>query len=92
MRPNDITTLEALDLSNGEALTSTLAKGAEALAGRGKSPEELVTWIYRQALSRDPSASEIKTASEVLGPQPEATAIQDLLWAVVMQPEFLFVR
>lgn len=92
MRPNDITTLEALDLSNGEVLTSTLAKGAEALAGQGKSPEDLVTWIYRQSLCRDPSSAELETSLAVLGSKPEAPAIQDLLWAVVMQPEFLFVR
>ncbi|MES2506761.1 MAG: DUF1553 domain-containing protein [Verrucomicrobiota bacterium] len=93
MRPNEITTLEALDLSNGEALTSTLARGAEALAEREwKAPNALVNWIYQQALARDPTEAELQAALEVLGEKPTAIMIQDLLWAVVMQPEFMFVR
>jgi len=93
MRPNEITTLEALDLSNGEALTATLASGAQSLSEREwKSTEDLVLWIYRQALARDPGMAEMQAALEVLGEKPAAAPIQDLLWAVVMQPEFLFVR
>lgn len=93
MRPNEITTLEALDLSNGEALTGTLARGAEALTEREwKAPNALVNWIYQQALARDPTGAEMQAALEVLGAKPTATSVQDLLWAVVMQPEFMFVR
>lgn len=93
MRPNEITTLEALDLSNGEALTTTLAKGAETICEREwKSSSALVTWVYQQALSRDPTKPELDAALEVVGENPTAGPVQDLLWAVVMQPEFLFVR
>ncbi|MBB5040355.1 DUF1549 domain-containing protein [Prosthecobacter dejongeii] len=93
MRPNEITTLEALDLSNGEALTTTLARGAETLAARDwKTPEALVNWIYESVLSRDPTSTELQAALEAIGEKPTVIPIQDLLWAVVMQPEFLFVR
>jgi hypothetical protein len=93
MRPNEISTLEALDLSNGEALTDALATGAGNLADREwKSPSDLVTWVYQQALTRDPAAGELEAALELLGAKADKAAIQDLLWAVMMQPEFMFVR
>lgn len=93
MRPGEITTLEALDLSNGEALTATLAQGAANLLEREwKEPAALVVWIYQQALCREPTAAERTVALEVLGEKPAAAGVQDLLWAVVMQPEFLYVR
>ncbi|HEY1081256.1 MAG TPA: DUF1553 domain-containing protein, partial [Prosthecobacter sp.] len=93
MRPSDITTLEALDLSNGEALTRALAHGAGQLMEREwKTPDDLVRWIFRQALTRDPAPAEMQAAVEALGEKPSAAAVQDLLWAVVMQPEFLYVR
>ena len=93
MRPNGITTLEALDLSNGDSLTAALASGAQTLTERDWNvPEDLVRWIYRQALSRDPSPEEQQVALEVIGTSLEPAAVQDLLWAVVMQPEFMFVR
>lgn len=93
MRPNDITTLEALDLSNGEALTAALAQGADKLAQREwQSSAELVGWVYQQALTRDPTVAEMAVALEVMGENPAVEPIQDLLWAVIMQPEFMFVR
>lgn len=93
MRPSDITTLEALDLSNGEALTRALAQGAGQLMEREwKTPDDLVRWVFRQALTREPAPAEMHAALEALGEKPSAAAVQDLLWAVVMQPEFLYVR
>jgi hypothetical protein len=93
MRPTDLTTLEALDLSNGETLTNALNRGAEKLTERTwKDGAELVHWVYHHALARDPSAGELAAATELLGAKPSAESTADLLWAVMMQPEFLFVR
>lgn len=93
MRPTELTTLEALDLSNGEALAKMLAQGAETIAARPwKSNSELISWLYHHALSREPNANELQAADEALTTQRTPQQIEDLLWAVVMQPEFLFVR
>ena len=43
-------------------------------------------------MARDPSAGELAAATELLGAKPSAESTADLLWAVMMQPEFLFVR
>lgn len=93
MRPTDLTTLEALDLANGETLTNALNRGAEKLTERTwKDGAELVHWVYHHALARDPSAGELAAATELLGAKPSAEGTADLLWSVMMQPEFLFVR
>ena len=93
MRPNDLTTLEAIDLANGPALADILARGAENLGKREwASPDRFVIWLYRFALSRDPAAAELAVALETLGPRVSPEGVEDVLWAVIMLPEFQIVR
>ncbi|MEQ1850845.1 MAG: DUF1549 domain-containing protein, partial [Chthoniobacteraceae bacterium] len=59
-RPEDLTTLEALDLANGDALANALAVGAKKLLSRNwDSREALVTWLYSFAVSRPPAPDEL---------------------------------
>jgi hypothetical protein len=93
MRPNELSTLEAIDLSNGQALTSLLAAGAAKLKKRNwSSPEELARWLYVSALSRDPAPAELKVAAGMVGNELSEQGIADLLWAVCMLPEFQTIR
>lgn len=93
LRPNDLTTLEAIDLANGPILFDTLARGSEKLLARPwTSPREFVNWIYRFALSREPTGAELSVALEMLGPSLNAQGIEDVLWAATMLPEFHIVR
>lgn len=93
MRPNDLTTLEALDLANGDTLALALEAGAtRALARFSGKPRELVDWLFVLALSRPPTPAERDAAVEFLGPNPGEQLIQDLIWSVLMQPEFQLVR
>ena len=93
-RPQDLSTLEALDLSAGEKLNQMIAAGAKRLMPRfeGRSSEEVVGSIYQQALCRRPTEGEKRAALEILGERPSAAAMEDLLWAMVVQPEFQLVR
>jgi len=92
-RPNDLTTLEAIDLANGSVLSTAIAKGAQRLLKtQATSPAALITDLYRQALCREASASEVSTAQSILGASPTQQTLEDLLWAVCMLPEFLAVR
>ena len=92
-RPEDLTTLEALDLANGDTLGNALATGAKKLAAKSwDSSDALTTWLYRAALSRPPSADELACARQLLGEKPAEPGVQDLLWAVCMLPEFQIVR
>jgi len=92
-RPADLSTLSAIDLNNGQALADLLARGAKKIASQpGSSSESLVKRLYTFALSRPPSKNELAVAAGALGPKPTEQGVQDLLWAVVMQPEFQLVR
>src|SRR5262249_1659906 len=68
-RPDQLTTLQALDLSNGQILADTLARGAAHLlkANPDATPEQRVEEIYLRALCRRPTAEELAAARELLG-------------------------
>jgi hypothetical protein len=93
-RPEQLTTLQALDLANGQTLTNTLARGAANIlkANPKASADELAEWIFVRALSRKPSPGELGAAQEMLGQKPTVDSVADLLWAVVMLPEFQLLR
>lgn len=91
-RPPSLSTLQAIDLANGEILNQTLASGAERLLPAAVQPEEFVQLLFRQALCRLPSEKEQQLAMTLLGPQPTAESVQDLLWTLIMLPEFQFVN
>jgi hypothetical protein len=92
-RPTDLTTLEAMDLNNGAILDARLAEGARALVDRGfATPGELAGYVWRAALSREPTPAELELAVAALGEKPAVAAIQDLLWGILMLPEFQIIR
>jgi hypothetical protein len=92
-RPNDLATLEAMDLNNGTILDQRLAEGAKALLAKNLgSSSALANYVWQAALTRDPTADELKLAISLLGEKPDTTAVQDFLWAVFMLPEFQIVR
>jgi hypothetical protein len=93
-RSDRLTTLEALDLSNGQIFSDLLARGAASLLKSVSQPtsEQLVSTIYLRALSREPTAEERKIAGEMVGERPAPESVADLLWAVFMLPEFQLIR
>ncbi|MGN6543879.1 MAG: DUF1549 domain-containing protein, partial [Aureliella sp.] len=93
MRPNDLSTLEAIDLANGDELAGMLSAGAKHVLERDWADrDELVDWLYQSALSRLPTDEERKLAGELLGEQLEPRGVEDLMWSVIMLPEYQFVR
>lgn len=93
MRPNDLSTLEAIDLANGARLAKILSDGAENLLQRPwKDSDALIDWLYHLALSRAPTADERAVALELTGQHLTERGVEDLLWAVIMLPEYQFVR
>lgn len=93
MRPDELTTLEAIDLSNGSVLAGYLATGGRLLKERWQDDREgLVDHIFRFALTRVPTAEEKAAMLDSLSQDPSQEQIEDLLWAVMMSPEFLMIR
>ncbi len=91
-RPSELTTLQAIDLANGDILAGYLSAGAKRLVSQGISADELIEWLYRFALSRDPTAEEQAVLVEIAGDGRDPVAVEDLLWSVFMLPEFQIVR
>ena len=92
-RPSELTTLEAIDLSNGKSLAKALSVGARNwTAGEQRSTKKLVDELFRLALARPPTDQELNTLASELGADPSPQQIEDLMWAVVMMPEFVMIR
>lgn len=111
-RPTQLTTLQAINLSNGVELSELLHRGAERLAtqlntaapsavpptSQGESiappqtPNGLVEQIYLGLLTRLPTDDERSSISITASDGPAMTDIEDLLWTLLMLPEFQIIR
>jgi len=92
-RPSELTTLEAIDLSNDATVAKALEAGAVKLAAaHGNDPGRLIDELYLSTLTRMPTEDERIVLREILGENPEPETIADLTWAIWMMPEYLIVR
>jgi hypothetical protein len=92
-RPTAATTLQALELTNGETLADWLRQGAERLLRDHKTSAGDLVWdLYRRALGRIPTIEERSLALVIVGEKPEPGGVEDLLWAMLMLPEFQLIH
>lgn len=93
MRPTGLTTLEAIDLANEQTLADAFeAGGTRLIQTVGGDADALVRHLYAFALSREPTEEELAVLRDRIGDPPSPTAVQDVLWAICMLPEFLLVQ
>jgi hypothetical protein len=62
------------------------------LARHANNPSSMIDDLYLQALSRLPTGEEKKLIAEVLTETPDVAVVQDLLWSVLLLPEFQLIR
>lgn len=93
-RPEELTTLVALDLTNGPPLTRLLSQGAENLLRQydDQPTERVVSTIYLATLAREPTEEEMALAVDIAGDPLTRQGLSDFLWTVFMLPEFQLVR
>jgi hypothetical protein len=93
-RPAEMTTLEALELSNGQPLSELLEQGSQQFleAHADVSSVEMGRDLFVAALSRPPTAEELEWLVAMAGEPPTAAGISDVIWCLVMVPEFQIVR
>ncbi len=93
-RPAELSTLQALELNNGKEFVALLEKGAaKLLAEHANSPVDvLAESLYREALGRAPEGVEWEVARDIIGEPVALPGVSDLLWAVLMLPEFQLIR
>jgi hypothetical protein len=93
-RPDQLTTLEALDLANGKVFADLLARGAANLLKDkpDMTADQRIDDLYRRALCRKPTDAEWTAARAFLGSRVTADGLADLLWGILMLPEFQLIR
>lgn len=97
-RPAELTTLQAIDLANGDILAEFLQRGAQNLFDEASDSSQTASavglgdWLFRFALSRPPTEGESEVIEEVIGAAASVRSIEDLLWLVFMLPEFQMIR
>jgi hypothetical protein len=80
-----------------EQLVRVVGKGPTqtALSLKGKSAEDAARYFYRSMLSRDPNPAELEAASSLAtggeGDQPTPAGLEDLLWSLLLHPEFQYL-
>ncbi len=92
-RESVATTLQALELTNGARLAGMLEHGAAYWLSRTGStaPDKLIDAIYRAGLGRAPTTAELAAGRELVGSPMTKAGVEDLLWVVVMLPEFQLI-
>ena len=91
-RDDQATLLQALELTNGDFFNQALEEGATSwLAQYGDDSDMLVDQLYLKSFGRPPTSEEKGLLTTSLGRTPESEAVQDLLWATVLLPEFQFI-
>jgi hypothetical protein len=93
-RPEELTTLEAIEMSNGQPLAELLSHGAERLRSDHSSwtNQQMCEYIFRIATSRPPSDQELASLISLAGDPLTTDGVADALWCVVMLPEFQLVH
>jgi mono/diheme cytochrome c family protein len=92
-RSSVATMLQALELTNGRELSEMMDAGASYWMGkRIASSDQLVRRIYLGALGRDPTPAEAQMSVELIGSPARQDGVEDLLWSIVMLPEFQLIH
>jgi hypothetical protein len=73
---------------NGTTLAAMVRAGATRLADGAFETEVIIDAIYARAFGRPPTAAERALCREVVGSPVRRDGVEDLLWAIVMLPEF----
>jgi uncharacterized membrane protein len=84
--------LQALELTNGARLNEVLERGSKRWWQAYPDPNGLIDALYGEFLLRKPNSKEVQVAKGVLSANYSPEKIQDLMWALVLQPEFQLIH
>jgi Protein of unknown function (DUF1553) len=90
-RSSQANLIQALELTNGYTFNQGIRRAAEKWQRDYTDPGRLITALYRRTLGRTPSKDEQTVAMNSLGPDPSPETIQDLMWAMMIHPEFQLI-
>ncbi len=90
-RDDRSTLLQALELTNGESFNQVIELGAKNWANSISDEEELIDQLFLSALTRRPTKKERTYAIELMSESNPENTMRDLLWAMLMLPEFQLI-
>ncbi|MES2827454.1 MAG: DUF1549 domain-containing protein [Bacteroidota bacterium] len=90
-RDSQANLLQALEFTNGNTFNEAIKQGAIRWQPKFKNKKQGITEFYQKALGRMPTDKEVVLAGRALGDSPDAEAIQDLFWSIVLLPEFQII-
>ncbi len=95
-RTSDVSLGQTLNMVNGPTIGDAIAHPQGIIAktiAAGATNEQLITTVYLSTLARKPSAEEIARMTEYFGTiATQKEAAEDLAWALINSPGFLFNR
>ncbi len=96
LRTDDPSILQALNMMNNSFVMGRIHKGnagstvAKLLADAAATPEQLITQLYLNTLSRKPSAAEVTKLTPYFTSLGKQAATESLQWALLNKVDFLF--
>ena len=85
--------LQSLELMNSERLEELVTRAATTLISQeGNSTGTLVETVYGHLLGRRPSNAELRHMRKAFGRTLDERSVADLIWVIVMKPEFQLIR
>jgi mono/diheme cytochrome c family protein len=93
-RPAEMTTLEAIEMSNGQPLSELIRQAAEQLLKDHPkwTAQDMQQYLFQAALARSPSANELAKLQKIADATELTSGIEDTLWCILMLPEFQIIR
>jgi len=87
------TMLEAMELTNGTTLDKTLKAGAaKRLPAAVKNLDAVIDTLFLEGLAREPTASERRLLTALAGNPVTSEGLQDVLWTLLMHPDFQLIH
>ncbi len=87
------TMLQALELTNGVELSRTLQNGAHHwMEKKFDSSSQMINAVFLDSLGREATADEQTACQQMVGLPARQEGVEDLLWSIVMLPEFQLIR
>lgn len=87
------TMLQALELTNGVELSRTLQNGHHHwMEKKFDSSSQMINAVFLDSLGREATADEQTACQQMVGLPARQEGVEDLLWSIVMLPEFQLIR
>jgi uncharacterized protein (DUF1697 family) len=89
-----MTTLEGIEMSNGQPFAELVQKAAEQLLHDHPdwSDRQMHQYLCQATLMRSPTADELAKLQPLASAGQSAAEIEDVLWCIVMLPEFQIIQ